>query len=106
MGLGANFTLRDMLILTMTSIRTHSVLKTQFLWVIGFHGSILFSVSLIPVYRHRIWYFPMMVVKRRGGEGRGWHVSEEKGDEKRKRRLIHVSALCYFLKLLLFDRSD
>ena len=48
----------------------------------------------------------MMVVKRRGGEGRGWHVSEEKGDEKRKQRLIHLSALCYSFKLLLFDRSD
>ena len=46
MGLGANFTLRDILILTMTSIRTHSVLKTQFLWVIGFHGFILIVFSL------------------------------------------------------------
>ena len=46
MGLGANFTLRDMLILTMTSTRTHSVLKTQFLWVIGFHGFILIVFNL------------------------------------------------------------
>ena len=46
MGLGANFTLRDILILTMTSTRTHSVLKTQFLWVIGFHGFILIVFSL------------------------------------------------------------
>ena len=26
--------------------------------------ALLFSVSLIPVYHHRIWYFPLMGVKR------------------------------------------
>ena len=53
----------------------------------------LFSVSQIPVFHHRIWYFSVM-----GGVRRGWglgcgelHVSKERGggyqeggDEKRK----------------------
>ena len=40
---------------------------------------ILFSVSLIPVYHHRIWYFPVIGVKRGGG----WHVSKERGNIKK-----------------------
>ena len=34
------------LIVTMISIRTHSVLKAQFLKVIGFHGFVLIVFSL------------------------------------------------------------
>ena len=63
---------RAVVIVTMISIRTHSVLNTQFLQVTDFHGFILFSVSLIPVYHRRIWHFPMMGVQRdRGNEGKG-----------------------------------
>ena len=53
-----------MLTVTMISVRTNSLLKTQFLQVIGFHGVKLLSDSLIPVYHHRIWYFLVMGVKR------------------------------------------
>ena len=82
-----------MLIVTMISVRTSSVLETQFLQVIGFHGVKLFSDSLIPVYHHRVWYFLVMGVKR------ALHVSKERrgksrrGDEK-KGWLIHLSAVC------------
>ena len=37
----------------------------------------LFSVSLIPVCHHRIWYFPVMGGVKRGVGG--VHVSKEKG---------------------------
>ena len=39
------------------------------------------SVSLIPVYHHRIWKFSMMGVKRGGWWG--LHVSKQKGDIKK-----------------------
>ena len=58
----------------MIPIRTHSVLKTQFLWVIDIHGFILiilFSVSLIPAHHYRIWYFPVMGGVKRTGVGVG-----------------------------------
>ena len=44
----------------------------------------LFPVSLIPVYHHRIWYFPVMGAVKRGVGGGGLHVSKERWDEKRK----------------------
>ena len=89
------------LIVTMVSIRTHSVLTTQFLQVIGFRGFILFSVSLIPLHLHRIWYFPVMVSRRGGwGEGLGGCMflkkggTSRRGDEKRNGGwLIHPSVL-------------
>ena len=46
---------------------------------IGFHGFILFSVSLIPVYHHRIWYFPMMGCVKIMGVGVRVHVSKVGG---------------------------
>ena len=68
---------------------------TAVIWHILYlrHYIILFSVSLIPVYYHRICYFPVMGgVKRDEGCGAGWlQVSEERrgisrraGDKKRK----------------------
>ena len=51
--------------------------------VIGFHGFILFSVSLIPVDHHRIWHFLVMGVKRRREGGRGLYASKERGDIKK-----------------------
>ena len=73
-GLSANFTMREVASSANIYANCHydiyqdtfSPEDTQFLQVIGFHGFILFSVSLIPVYYHRIWYFPVMCVKRRG----------------------------------------
>ena len=62
------------LIVTMIPTRTHSVLKTQFLWVIGFLSFILitlFWVFLILVYHYRIWYFPVMGGVKRMGVGVG-----------------------------------
>ena len=58
----------------------------------------MFSLSLIPVGRHRIWYFPVMGGVKRGVEGEGCVFLKKggdikKGDEKRKGRLIHLSAL-------------
>ena len=48
------------LIVTMISIRTLQYLRqTVSIGNRGFHGFILFPVSLIPVYHHRIWYFPV-----------------------------------------------
>ena len=55
-------------------IRTHSVLKTV---SIGNRFSWRYSVFLISVYHHRIWYFPVIGVKRGG-----MHVSTERGDIK------------------------
>ena len=68
MGLGANFTMTEVA----PSANNYA----------NCHYNI-FSVSLIPVYR-RIWYFPMMDVKRGGewGEG-GVHVSKERGMKKK-----------------------
>ena len=48
--------------------------------------------------RHRIWYFPVMGGVKRGVEGEGCVFLKKggdikKGDEKRKGRLIHLSAL-------------
>ena len=91
MRLGANFIMREVASSANSCAdchydiyhRTHSVLKTQFLQVIVFHGFILFSVSLILLYHHRICYFPMMGVER-DGEEVGLHVSKKMGNEKRK----------------------
>ena len=53
----------------------------------------LFSVSLIPVYDHRTWYFPVMGSVKRGWrlgtrEGGCMYLNKEgdikKGDKKRK----------------------
>ena len=41
----------------------------------------LFSVSLIPVYHHRIWCFVAIGGVKMGGGG--VHVSKEKGDIKK-----------------------
>ena len=43
----------------------------------------LFSVSLIPVYHHRIWCFVAIGGVKMGGGGGGVHVSKEKGDIKK-----------------------
>ena len=75
---------RAVVIVTMISIRTHSVLNTQFLQVTDFHGFILFSVSLIPVYHRRIRYFPVMGVVKSGLVGVHFFKERGRGDEKRK----------------------
>ena len=83
-GLCVNFTMW---------IRTHSVLKRQFLQVTGFHGflSIVFSVPDSNV-SYRIWYFPVMGVKRKE---RGDCMFLKKGRMKKERGgLIQLSALC------------
>ena len=61
---------------------TFSTYDTQFLQKICFHGFILFSVFLIPVYHYMIWYFSVMGDVK--GEGRGLLVSKETGDLNRK----------------------
>ena len=54
------------------------------------HGFVLFSVSPIPVYHHRIWYFPVMGgVKRESGvRGGDMFLTKggisKQGDEERK----------------------
>ena len=59
----------------------------------------LFLVSLIPVYHHRIWYFPVMGGVKRGW---GWGVCmflkkggiSRTGEMKKERGLIHLSEVC------------
>ena len=61
MGRGANFTMREVASSASNCADCHyDIYHDTFLEVICFHGFILFSVSLIPVYHHRIWYFPVM----------------------------------------------
>ena len=67
-GLGANFNMREVASSASSCANCHydiyqdtfSTSDTQFLQVTCFHGFILVSVSLIPVYHHRIWYFPVI----------------------------------------------
>ena len=44
----------------------------------------LFPVSLIPVYHHRIWYFPVMGCVKIMGVGVRVHVSKESGRISRR----------------------
>ena len=76
MGLGANFIIREVPSSANIYANCHyiyqdtfSTYDTQFLQVIGFHDVVSFSVSLIPLYHHRIQYFPVMGVKGGGGGG-------------------------------------
>ena len=48
---------------------------------------------MIPLHHHRIWYFPVMGVKRGVGAGDGVCMFLKKGGEK-ERGLMNLSALC------------
>ena len=82
MGPGANFTMREVASCANSYANCHYDIYQYLRHTVyignGFHGVILFSVSLIPVYHRRIWYFPVIGVKR----GVGLHVSKERGNIK------------------------
>ena len=89
MGLSANFPMREVTSSTNSYANCHEYLSRHIQLrhtnsiVTGFYGFILFLVSLIPVYHHRIWYFPVMGVKR-GGCMFQKNGEISRGDEKRK----------------------
>ena len=66
----------------------------------------LFSVSLIPVCHHRIWYFPVMGGVKRGVGGGGLHVSKERGEIKNRGDEKRNGADTPFRTMLTMDTMD
>ena len=56
----------------------------------------MLSVSLIPVYHHKIWYFPVISGVKRGwvGGGGGCMFLKKWGIKKQRQGLIHLPTLC------------
>ena len=89
-----------MLIVTMISIRTHSVLKTPFLQVIGFHGFMLifFSLPDSGVSSKNLVFSCDGCQEEQGvGEGGLAFFWRKGGWKKKEGELIHHFALCFVI---------